>query len=231
MGLKDLVAQKAALTEEAIEAIIADYMRFDTDEMEIVFTPDFASLSNRARILVYLVGLQGWPFVADEAVSTAAKPAVIGEILRIPGGTLRPILKDLKDSHLIAVKSGAYSVRASHLESVKAAVMETSSRTSATKKTGKKTAKKKAQPKGKDAGGKRKNRGLGEIIAEWITEGFFDDGKTTGDVRNRFHEETIIIPVSSIPIYVNKAVAKEKTLTRKKEEVNGKRVWVYRTKK
>lgn len=231
MGLKDLVAQKAALTEEAIEAIIADYMRFDTDEMEIAFTPEFASLSNKAKVLVYLVGLQGWPFVADEAISTVAKPAVIEETLGIPGGTLRPILKDLKDSHLITVKKGEYSVRSSHLESVKAAIIGAPSRTSAIKKTTKKkTAKKKAKPKSNDAVGKKKNSGIAETINEWIADGFFDKGKTTGDVRDRFHEETIIIPVSSIPGYVNKAV-KEKILTRKKEEVNGKLVWVYRTKK
>lgn len=230
MGLKDLVAQKAALTEEAIEAIVAEYVRYDTDEMEIAFTPEFANLSNKAKIIVYLVGLQGWQFVVKDAISTAAKPADITEILGIPGGTLRPKLKELKDRHLIAVKKGRYSVKASHLDSLKAEVTGASNNTSPTRKGRTKAAKKKSQSKGKDSGATGKNIGLGETIDAWIAEGFFDDGKTTNDVKNRFHEETIIVPVTTIPSYVNKAV-RDKTLTRKKEDVSGKKVWVYRTKK
>lgn len=230
MGLKDLVAQKAALTEEAIEAIVSKYVRYDTDEMEIAFTPEFSALNNRSKVLVYLVALQGWPFVTDDAVETSAKPAAIGDVLGIPGGTLRPLLKEMKDGHLISVKSGAYSVRASHFDSVKAEISGSSSESPATKKKRKKATKKKPQKKDGDSATRRKNSGLGDTISEWIDDGFFDDGKTTADVRDRFHDEAVIVPVTSIPGYVNKAV-RDKRLTRKKEDVNGKQVWVYRTKK
>jgi len=40
-----------------------------------------------------------------------------------------------------------------------------------------------------------------------------------------------MVKLSTIPQYVNKAVRTDRTLTRKKEEVDGKSVWVYRTKK
>ena len=230
MGLKDLVAQKAALTEEAIEAIVANYVRFDTDEMELAFTPDFASLNNKSKVLVYLVALQGWPFVSDDAVETSAKPAVIGDALGIPGGSLRPLLKEMKDGHLISAKGGRYSVRASHFESVKTEVSGASTGVTTTRKKRKKVANKKAQPLGNDSGSRKKNAGLGATVSDWIEEGFFDDGKTTADVRDRFHEEAVIVPLTSIPGYVNRAV-RDKRLARKKEDVNGKQVWVYRTKK
>lgn len=233
MGLKDLVAQKAALTEEAIERIVSKYVRYDTDEVEIAFTPEFAKLGNKAKILVYLVSLQGWQFVIDVAVATTAKPANLEAILGIPGGTLRPTLKDLKDRHLININAGAYSVRASHLASVESEIAG-SSRSSPSPRKAKQDRGAKAE-EGESAqpntANRKKNVGLGDMITKWIADGFFDDGKTTGDVKDRFHEEAIIVPTSSIPGYVNKAVRVEKTLKRKKEDQNGKQVWVYRTNK
>ena len=241
MALKNLVAEKATLTEEAIEGIVEKYVRYDTDEKDIAFTPDFANLNNKAKILVYLVALQGWSFVTDEAIATTAKPAILSEVLGIPGGTLRPTLKELKDGHLIAVKSGQYSVRSSNLASIKAAVESASSggpvtrtkRKSSKKSSSKKKATRKNAQEGTSQSGssRQKNSGLKQMIDDWISGGWFDSGKTTNDVKERFHEEAIIVPASSIPGYLISAVRNAKTLSRKKEDVNGKQVWVYRTKK
>jgi hypothetical protein len=232
MALKDLIASKGALTENAIESLIKNYARYDLDEKEVTFLPAAAALSAKQKVLVYLVGLQGWPFVAKgEDVPTAAKPAAIGERVGVHGGTLRPLLKELKDGHVIAWKGGAYSVRASSIAEIKALL------------EGKAPAAKPPKPKrahkqpGKPTGGEPKPRRApaagkdGDIAARfngWIKDGFFRKARTLSEVRDRFHEQGVILPRSSIPHYLLTAIrAEPPRLVRSKGEVGGKKVWVY----
>jgi hypothetical protein len=234
MALKDLIASKSALTEEAIEAVVKDYVRYDVEEKELTFLPAGAALSGKQKVLVYLVALQGWPIVAKgQEIPTAAKPAHIGERVGIPGGTLRPLLKELKDRHLIAWKGGAYSVRAASLADIKA---EMDGKAPVTVK--------KAAPRSKRAAKAPKEATRGELKAKrrasgksgdltakfngWIDEGFFRKPRTLGEVRDRFHEQGDIIPRTTIPTYLLAAVrAKPPRLTRARADVDGKKVWVY----
>jgi len=237
MALKDLVAQKSALTEEAIESIISDYVRYDIDEHEVAFTPAAASLSNKAKILVYLVALQGWGFVVDDTVETNTKPADLEDNLGIPGGSLRPLLKDLKDRHFLTVKSGHYLVRASNLTSIEAEVQSLGGdKSTSNSKLTKNRRSRKSKPnetKEKSISNKRSagkgNIGAKERFYQWIEENFFDDGKVLSDVQKRFHEEAMMVPKTSLPSYLLGAVRNGK-LVRSKEDVNGKFLWVYRTK-
>jgi hypothetical protein len=244
VALKDLVAQSSALAEDAIEKIVRDYVRYDPEAREIAFTPSFAALGNKSKLLVYLVAIQGWGFVADEPVATPTKPADLGDKLGIAGGSLRPLLKDLKDRHLVTSKGAEYSVRASSLSAIE---RELETRPGAgparvSHRRPKRTTRAKAARTpdvlkgGSDAdqekNAKKKRRGGGgikETFDGWIAEGFFAEGRTLADVQARFHDEAMIIPRTSIPGYLLGAV-RGKALSRRKMDVNGKTVWVYQSK-
>lgn len=118
MALKDLVIDKAAMTEEAIEKIVSGRLHYDVEEKAISLTPAGASLPVKKKLLTYLVGLQGWRFVAEEPIAADASPAELEEHLGIPGGTVRPMLMDLRERHLLYCKKGRYSVRPSSLHAI-----------------------------------------------------------------------------------------------------------------
>ena len=122
MALKELVAKKAALTEDAIEVIVSPYIRYDVEMQELALTLAGGKLSKKSKILVYLVALQGWQFVTDAAIPKDAKPADLERALGIVGNTLRPILKELAHSHLIVARDGRYSVGVASLEAVRDAL-------------------------------------------------------------------------------------------------------------
>lgn len=239
MALKDLTVAKSELTEEQVEEIVSEYVRYDPAAKEIVFLPAAATLSNRSKTLVYLVALQGWPFVSDEKMPTEASPAQIEGAVHIHGGTLRPILKGLKDSHLISARGRAYSVRSAALPNIKAEI-------TGTKKTPT-PARRKAKTRPADSSGKaegaatgtrkprkrsRQGEGKSEIFDKMITRGFFNKPRTASDVKEQFHKQGHILPLSSVPQYLLKAIrGGNKKLDRDKKEVNGKKVWVYETAK
>ena len=235
MALKDLIAERAKITENQIEEIVAEYARYDTDEREVVHTPAFAALSNKGKVLVHLVALQGWPFVAEETVPADASPAELEEALHIPGGTLRPILKDLKDRHIIATRGRKYSVSIAALEAIKA---EIASRGDGAARTTAPRRRMRQRSRGRvakgDGGGKPKRGSstktrVGDRTKKfdaWIKKGFFDSARTLNEVHRRFHEEADIVSKTSLPGYLLAAV-KDGRLSRKKAEVGGRQVWVY----
>jgi hypothetical protein len=234
MALKDLVAQRAALTEDSIEEIVSNYIRYDLEEKAIAFTSAAAKLQNRAKLLVYLVALQGWPFVTEEAVSVDAKPGELSDQTGIPGGSLRPLLKELKEQHFIAERGGRYLVRPMSLASIRVEICgEGGSPTQRRHVRKRKISAEKSKALPQDKGLRRtspakKSGGLAARLNSWISAGFFHQPKTLADAQKRFQREGVIVPQSRVSPYLLGAV-RSGQLTREEAEVNKKRVWAYRS--
>ncbi|HWY14271.1 MAG TPA: hypothetical protein VNX86_03925 [Rhizomicrobium sp.] len=224
MPLKDLVAKKSEIAESVIEGIVSKYVRYYTDTSEIGFTPDGAALSSENRVLVYLVALMGWRYVLDKVPEVSTKPADLETVLGIPGGTLRPLLKNLKDAHLIAPSDEGYSVREGNLEAIAATIA--GEKKSARKKVAAPFAAK-VKKKG-DGGAARRSNGnqISSNIDAWIKDGFFKSPRTLHGVHHRLHEHGIIARQTSVSGPLLKAV-KHRRLKRQKITEGGKEVWAY----
>lgn len=226
MALKDLVANKAALTEEAIETIIADYVRYDADAGEILLTPAGMKLRNKPKVLVYLIAILGWPYVTREPPEVGTRPADLEEMLGIPGGTLRPLLRELNDGRLVQSSGGTYSVRIVNLDAIrdvvsggaKSKVVNRKSKAKATPDRAKRT--EKTKPTGDLRG----------TLKTVVDEGFLNDPRTLSDVHKRYHELGIIVKMTSLSGPLLDAV-RENLLVRNKKKTNGREIWVYRTAK
>lgn len=234
MALKDLVADASKLTEEAIEKIVAEYVRYDSSLQTVVFTPSGTALGNEQKVLVYLVALLGWKYVVEDPQNDPTKPADLEQAVGIPGGTLRPILKKLKDSHLVSAPDGHYRVQSANLDAVAKIVSGAKVLNSPKPKSGSKTAIKGSASAGADRNssvekGRKSKYSVGDLrgtLENWISEGFFDEPKAIGDVQNRFHERAIIVKQTSLsPLLVR--VVRDGLLERKKRNVDGKQLWTY----
>lgn len=224
MALKDLVAKRSEIAESVIEGIVSKYVRYYTDTLEIGFTPDGAGLSGEKKVLVYLVAILGWRYVTDEPPTLSTKPADLERVLGIPGGTLRPFLKSLKDGHLIAPHAGGYSVREGNLEAIAAAI-------SGEKKPARRKVSVDAAPKAQaKSNGKAVRRSTGNPVSSnidaWIKNGFFESPRTLHAVHHRLHEHGVIARQTSISGPLLKAV-QQRRMKRQKIMEGGKEVWAY----
>src|SRR5262249_28431901 len=228
MALKNLIASKAELAEADIEGIVSPYVRYDVDEKEGTLTAERATLPLRAKVLVYLVALQGWPFVLQEQVPTDATPAEIGDHLGMAGGSVRPTLTYLRDKHLVVPKGRRYAVRASSLRAVKAELEAggTQGRSGGSFKP-RPPAKEPNGPSTLKRNGKaRKQSSLAGKFNGWIEHGYFDEPRTLANVQKKFQQVGLILPKTSIPQYLLKAV-RDGRLTREEAKVGGRNVWTY----
>jgi hypothetical protein len=252
MALKDLIAEKGVLDEAAIERIVGSFVRYDVDDLAVTFTPAIGELSNRAKILVYLVALQGWKFVTDDTTPSSARPKDIEDATGIPGGSLRPTLRSLVENHLLSEKDGRYSVSSTSFHAIERELSKTdvdSVPTPRTRPSPRKTRKQRRAPRevqvraDADVGGKTDGAGstptrkigakvgnLSSTFNRWIDEGYFANPRTLTEVQARFRKEAIIVPATNLPNLFIRAVRKGR-LIRDEVKSNGKVLWSYTSNK
>jgi hypothetical protein len=238
VALRDLVADHRKLAEEKIEEIVSPYIRYDPAAHRIVATPIGRALGNDAQVLVFLVAVQGWQYVLDDSLDVSTRPVDLERELGIAGGTLRPILKKLKDSHLITVADGHYRVQTANLDLVQSVIA--GDRPAAPRSGAARTkVREKREKPGEDpaerpeAARRKRARGgrgpLKEYLTKWIGEGFFREPKTIGDLLQRFHEYGVITKQTSLSGLLLDAV-RDGLLGRTKSVVGGKQLWTYQAK-
>lgn len=230
MALKDHVTDSAKLSEEEIESIIADFLKYDPANKAVVFLPKAHNLSAEKKILLHLVALRGWRFVVKENPPAAdALPREIERVTGLRGGTLRPTLRSLVESKMLDSRKGRYEIPAHNLGRVRDAMASgrstvTSRPSSLERNTDKKSAAK-LTPNKKVSHYKPS---LTEAFEKLLAANWFKGGKTLTQLKEKLEEAAVIVPVSRLPVHLLKAIReKPPRLTRNKEEVNGKRVWVY----
>ena len=233
MALKDLVIERGKITEEMVETIIANFVHYELNPSAIVFTPEGYSLKNDTKVLIYLVAILGWQYIVDEEHQTDTRPAALEIALGIPGGTLRPILKKLKDAHLLAIIDGHYSIHPSNLNAISRIVRgekpaPTSNKSVKTPRAKSDTRKGTSRTKG-DINKTKKKHGISirSSLDQLIADKFFTEYRTLGHVSDRLQELAIIIKVTSLSGPIADLV-RDKKLQRKKIEQNGKQVWAYK---
>lgn len=123
MALKDLAASAATVNEATIESIIEKYIRYDLDNVEIVMTPEAASLSNRRKILAYLTANEGWCYVQNPAGRCSTTPKDLEVPLGMKGGSLRPNLLQLQKDNMIRKDGSGYRIVAPNLSKIKSEVL------------------------------------------------------------------------------------------------------------
>jgi hypothetical protein len=237
MALKDLIADRSKLTEAAIEEIVRDYVRYDPGTFEVVLTPAALALSNDAKILVVLTAIAGWEYVVDEVRPVDTKPAALERTTGIAGGTLRPILKKLKDGHLLFSTSDGYAVRVANLEAIGRVIKGEKATARPAPGKSKRGATRDVAPN--EGGGSSsenslsKSRGKTRVpirasLARLLDTGFFAEERSLSQVVARLHEMAIIAKTTSLSGPIAELVRSGK-LARKKVSEGGKDIWCYRS--
>ncbi|WNJ92925.1 hypothetical protein [Bosea sp. 685] len=238
MALKDLVADRSKLTEAAIEEIVRDYVRYDPGTYEVVLTPAGLALGNDAKVLVLLVAIAGWKYVVDEVQAVDTKPSAMEQMTGIVGGTLRPVLKKLKDAHLVVATGEGYAVRVANFDAISRVV---AGEKAIARPTPRKTKRASSEedfrtterpPSSPETGATKKRRRAGVPIVSslhrLVDSGFFVEERTLGKVVSRLHEMAITAKTTSLSGPIADLVRAGK-LTRKKVTEGGKDIWSYRS--
>jgi hypothetical protein len=240
MALKDLIASRQQLNEAAIEAVIKDFVRYDPDNSDIILTPAAVRLPNKHKVLTYLVALEGWVYLKPNIEVTGARPSELEGALGIPGGTLRPLLRDLAAERLVKSDRGAYRIVAPNLDAAVAAINHQADARSGTqerapiRRKAKSSSGRTISPRRDDTANKRsapkrsKTSGINAaaMFQTWIDRGFFSQPKSMKDMLDEFHKKGVIMKMTSLS-KLPLAAVRSGALERNKGDQEGKQVWLY----
>lgn len=110
MSLTDLVVDEAELQEAAIEKVVSSYVKY-SKEGNVIVDPKLLKEPIKKQIMVYLFAKSGLRFLIK---ATQDEIFVSNEELEkklgLPGGSVRPNVKRLRDEGLLISKGGRHTI-------------------------------------------------------------------------------------------------------------------------
>lgn len=216
MVLKDLIINQKRISEELLEKLLKGRVDLIKENQGVSLTKIGNSFPNRMKILLYLCGKKAWELLTskEERVSIAEMERNLG----IKGNTLRPILKDLKDSYGVESEKGKYRILPKGIFMLE---KELEQQGDEKEKKGKRV---KVQKKEKFKRGFSRS----EFINKLYEQGFFKEPKTLEEIKNELEKMGITTKFSSLPPYFLPLVRKGK-LTRERVQKGKKKIWAYKS--
>jgi hypothetical protein len=111
-GLDDLLIDREQVNEELLREVLLPYIGIDADRKEIVPKQQWNSLNADRKVLIYLLARKAMVVLPTVQLEIeGALPKDIEDSTGIPGGTLRPKLRNLKRLGLLTQdREGRYYV-------------------------------------------------------------------------------------------------------------------------
>jgi len=109
MSISDLIVKESEVGEAAVEKLLKPYVQL-VDNGEISFNGAFFDLKADEKIAVALIAKSSWRFVkGKESYAGGMKNEELEKVTALPGNTVRPKIKELRDKLLIRTDSGIHS--------------------------------------------------------------------------------------------------------------------------
>ena len=108
MSIQDLVVKSSEIGETALEKILKPYVQL-VDNGEISFNGSFFDLNADDKIGVALVAKDAWKYIpGKENLAGGVKNEELEKLTLLPGNTVRPVVKRLRDKGLIRTEKAVH---------------------------------------------------------------------------------------------------------------------------
>ena len=108
-SLEDLLVDEKEINREILQELLSDYVRIGKQSGRLIPQKEFDKLTAERKVLVTLLS-QHAQYELEMAEAEWLTPATIGEQSGLKAGTVRPMVKQLKDKGVIEDDDGSYRV-------------------------------------------------------------------------------------------------------------------------
>jgi len=214
MALEDLIVDHKQISKELLEKLLVGRAELIKENEGVNLTRTGNNYSNKTRVLLYLCGKKAWELLSSNRVNASIEE--LQKNLGIAGNTIRPILKELKDSYQAESEKGKYRILPKGVFELEKAIENEKEKERINK----------PNPQKGDKSGKQISKS--EYINKLYNEGYFKESKKMADIMNELKKLGVNIKLTSLPSYLLPLVRKRKLI--REQIIEGKRkIWVYKS--